>query len=83
MFSKFAKSFKIENKIEKQTYWLTLSSTYRIYNVFHIFLLKSYYYKIDDKNAHEFMQISNLINDDEQWKMKKIVDKMKIRKNDI
>ena len=66
MFFKFAKPFKIENKIKKQTYWLTLSSTYRIHNVFHVFLLKSYHHKTDDKNAHEFMQVSNLINDDEQ-----------------
>ena len=60
------KSFKIKNKIEKQMYRLTLSSIYRIYNIFHVFLLKSYYYKIDDKNAHEFMQVLNLINNDEQ-----------------
>ena len=66
MFFKFMRSFKIENKIKKQTYWLTLLSTYHIYNVFHVFLLKLYYYKIDDKNAHEFMQVLNLINDDEQ-----------------
>ena len=66
MFFKFTKSFKIKNKIEKQTYRLTLSSIYHIYNVFHVFLLKSYHYKVDDKNAHEFMQVSNLINDDEQ-----------------
>ena len=65
MFFKFAKSFKIENKIEKQTYRLTLLSTYQIYNIFHVFLLKSYSYKVDDKNAHEFMQVLNLINDDE------------------
>ena len=66
MFSKFAKSFKIENKIEKQAYRLTLSSTYCIHNVFHVFLLKSYYHKIDNKDVHEFMQASDLINDDEQ-----------------
>ena len=65
IFFKFAKLFKIENKIEKQTYQLTLSLTYQIYNIFHIFLLKSYHHKIDDKNAHEFMQILNLINNDE------------------
>ena len=47
------------------------------------FLLKSYHYKINNKNAHEFMQVLNLINDDEQWKVKKIVDKTKIRENDI
>ena len=66
MFFKFARSFKIENKIKKQTYRLTLSSTYQIYNVFYISLLKLYHHKIDDKDAHEFMQILNLINDDEQ-----------------
>ena len=66
MFFKFAKPFKIENKIEKQMYQLTLSSIYRIHNIFHIFLLKLYHYKVNNKNAHEFMQISNLINNDEQ-----------------
>ena len=66
MFFKFARSFKIENKIKKQMYWLTLSSTYQIHNIFHVFLLKLYHHKIDDKNAHEFMQVSNLINDDKQ-----------------
>ena len=66
MFFKFAKPFKIENKIEKQMYRLTLSSTYQIYNIFHVFLLKSYHHKVNDKNAHEFMQVLNLINDDEQ-----------------
>ena len=66
MFFKFARSFKIENKIEKQTYQLTLSSTYRIYNIFHVFLLKLYHHKINDKDAHEFMQILNLINNNEQ-----------------
>ena len=66
MSFKFTKSFKIKNKIKKQAYRLTLSSTYRIYNVFHVFLLKSYHYKTDDKNAHEFMQVLNLINNNEQ-----------------
>ena len=65
MFFKFAKSFRIENKIEKQTYRLTLSFIYQIHNVFHIFLLKSYYHRVDEKDAHEFMQVSNLMNDDE------------------
>ena len=64
MFFKFTKSFKIENKIEKQTYRLTLSLIYRVYNVFHIFLLKLYHCKVNDKNAHKFMQVLNLINDD-------------------
>ena len=48
------KSFKIENKIKKQSYQLTLSSTYRIYNNFYIFLLKLYHHKINDKDTHKF-----------------------------
>ena len=65
MFFKFAKLFRIENKVEKQTYRLTLLFTYRIHNVFHVFLLKSYHHRVNDKDAHKFMQVSNLMNDDE------------------
>ena len=83
IFFKFTKSFRIENKVEKQTYRLTLSFTYWIHNVFYVFLLKSYHHRVDDKNAHEFMQTSNLMNDDELWKVKKIVDRIKIRRDDI
>ena len=43
---------------------LLQSSTYQIYDIFYVFLLKSYHHKIDDKNAHEFMQVLNLINND-------------------
>ena len=60
-----------------------LSSTSWIHNIFHVFLLKLYHHKIDDKNAHEFMQISNLINNNKQWKMKEMVDKTKIKENNI
>ena len=66
MSFKFTKSFKIKNKIEKQIYRLMLSSTYQIHNIFHVFLLKLYHHKVDDKDAHKFMQVLNLINDDEQ-----------------
>ena len=65
MFFKFAKSFRIENKVEKQTYRLTLSFIYRIHNIFHVFLLKLYHHRADDKNAYKFMQVSDLMNDDE------------------
>ena len=83
MSFKFARSFWIENKVEKQMYRLTLSFTYQIHNVFHVFLLKSYHHRTDDKNAHKFMQVLNLMNDDELWKVEKIVNRIKIRKNDI
>ena len=63
---KFVKSFKIKNKIEAQTYHLTLFFNYRIYNIFHIFLLESYDHKVDDANANAIMQMSKLIDNDEQ-----------------
>ena len=62
---KFVKSFRVENKIKAQTYRLTLFSTYRIHNIFHVSLLKSYHHRIDVTKAYEFMQVSKLIDDEE------------------
>ena len=62
---KFVKFFRIENKINAQTYRLRLSSTYRIHNIFHVFLLKFYHYKANSKQTNIFMQISKLIDDKE------------------
>ncbi len=39
---KYYELFKIEKFLEKQVYKLRLFHTFRIYNVFHVFLLKSY-----------------------------------------
>ena len=63
---RFERSFKIENKIEAQTYRLTLFFNYRIHNIFHVFLLESYHHRVDDANVNAFMQASKLIDDDEQ-----------------
>ena len=75
---KFVSSFRIENKINTQTYKLTLFFIYRIYNTFYISLLKLYYHKVDDTKAYEFVQVSKLKNDQEIWEIKKIIDKTKI-----
>ncbi len=45
---KYYESFKIEKFIEKQVYKLRLSHTFRIHNVFHVSLLKSYKERFDD-----------------------------------
>ncbi len=45
---KYYESFKIEELIEKQIYKLRLFHTFRIHNVFHVFLLKSYKKRFDD-----------------------------------
>ena len=43
LFYKFVNFFRIIDKIRAQIYRLLLSITYRIYNIFYIFLLKSYH----------------------------------------
>ena len=81
MSHKFVKFFCIKNKIDAQTYRLILFNIYRIHNFFHISLLKNYYYKKNDKHAKQFMQISKFIDNEKQWKIEKILDKMNDKKN--
>ena len=45
LFHKFIKSFRITNKINAQAYRLLLSSFYKIHNIFHISLFKSYHHR--------------------------------------
>ena len=63
---KFMRSFRMKNKINEQVYRLTLSNICRIYNIFHVLLLKSYLHRADDLKAEVIMQVSKLINDTEQ-----------------
>ena len=52
---KFVESFKMKNKIEKQTYRLTLSNIYRIYNIFHVLFLKLYLHCVDNAKTKTIM----------------------------
>ena len=78
---KFAKSFKIKNKIDSQTYKLILFNIYRIYNTFHVSLLKKYHHRVDDKKTKIMFQISKFIDNNKQWKIEKIFDKKNDKKN--
>ena len=62
---KFINLFRIVNKIRAQAYRLLLSITYRIYNIFHIFLLKSYHNRDCDDASKSFMQVFELIDNNE------------------
>ena len=53
-------------KINEQTYRLTLSNIYRIYNIFHVLFLKLYLHREDDLKAKVIMQASKLIDDTKQ-----------------
>ena len=66
MSHKYVKFFRVENKIDAQTYRFILFNIYRIHNTFHVSLLKDYHHKENDKHAKQLMQISKLINDEKQ-----------------
>ena len=55
LFYKFMNLFRIINKIKAQAYRLFLSIIYRIYNIFHIFLLKPYYNRDCDDASKPFI----------------------------
>ena len=45
----------MKDKINEQAYRLTLLNIYRIYNTFHVLLLKSYLHRADDLKAEVIM----------------------------
>ena len=55
LFYKFINFFRIVNKMKTQIYYLFLSIIYRIYNIFHIFLLKPYHNRDCDNASKSFM----------------------------
>ena len=77
---KFVELFKMKNKIKKQTYRLTLSNIYRIHNIFYVLFLKSYLHRADNAKTKTIMQVSKLIDDTKQWKMKEIMNKIRSKK---
>ena len=62
---KFINFFRIIKKIKMQIYRLLLSIIYRIYNIFHIFLLKPYHNRDCGDASKPFMQILELIDNNE------------------
>jgi hypothetical protein len=45
---KYYESFEMQDLVEKQTYKFSLFHTFRIHNVFHVFLLKSFKRRFDE-----------------------------------
>ncbi len=73
---KYYESFEIEEFIEKQAYKLRLLNTFRIHNVFHVSLLKSYKERFDDVVASS----SIIINEEKHDEMKLILNSRLYRK---
>ncbi len=57
-------------------YHLDLLIIYRIYSVFHVFLLKSYNCRLINDFIFKYLALK-LINDEQEWKVKKILQKWK------
>jgi len=78
---KFAKSFHIQDIVEKQAYRLYLPTHYWIHNVFHVSYLEPYNWRLND----EIMQVlpsSKLINEEEEYKVEKVLRKQR-RKDEL
>ncbi len=73
---KYYESFEIEKLIEKQIYKLRLFHTFRIHNVFHVSLLKSYKKRFDDV----ITSFSIMINEEKHDEMKLILNNKLYRK---
>ncbi len=73
---KYYESFEIEESIEKQAYKLRLSHTFRIHNVFHVSLLKSYKERFDDVMTSS----SIMINEERHDEIKLILNNKLYRK---
>ena len=72
----FVSPFRIEDKVGAQAYRLTLPTNYRIHNTFHVSLLEPYQLREGAESA-DFMQPPKLIDDEEQWEVEEIVDKVR------
>ena len=76
---KFIRLFRVKDLVEKQMYRLFLSDTYWIHNVFYVFYLKPYQCCWEDESILS-LQSSELIDDEEEYKIEKILDKWKHKK---
>ena len=77
--NKMIEFFCIQELINKQTYHLDLSIIYRVYSVFHVFLLESYNRRLNDDSILDYL-VLKLIDDEQEWKIKKILQKRKRKK---
>ncbi len=73
---KFAESFHIQDIVEKQAYYLYLSTHYWIHNVFHVSYLELYNQCLNDKITQMLLSLK-LINEKEEYKIEEILRKQR------
>ena len=74
LLHKFIESFWIVNLIDKQAYQLTLSTHYRIHNVFYVSYLEFHKCHLNNNSLPELLFL-NLINDKKEYKIEDILSK--------
>ncbi len=79
LLNKMIEFFHIQEFINKQTYHLDFSVIYRVHSVFHVFLLESYNSRLNDDSILNYL-ILKLIDDEQEWKIEKILQKQKRKK---
>ncbi len=77
--NKMIEFFRIQKFIDKQMYCLDLSIIYRVHFVFHVFLLKLYNRRLNNDFILDYL-ILKLIDDEQEWKIEKILQKWKRKK---
>ncbi len=60
-------------------YCLSLSVIYRVHSVFHVFLLELYNHRLNDDSILDYL-VLELIDDEQEWKIEKILQKQKRKK---
>ncbi len=79
LLNKMIEFFCIQKLINKQMYHLDLSIIYKVHSVFHVFLLKLYNRRLNDDSVLDYL-VFKLINDEQEWKIEKILQKWKRKK---
>jgi hypothetical protein len=73
---KYYESFEMQDLVDKQAYRLSLSHTFRIHNVFHVFLLKSFKRRFDEV----ITSLSIMIDEEKHDEVKLILNNKLYRK---
>ena len=70
---KYIRLFHIKESVETQTYYLSLLILYQIHLIFHVFLLKSYKSRGEEKKTHISENIT--IDEHNEYKIEEILDR--------
>ena len=80
--AKFARLFRIVDRVGAQAYLLYFPKNYEIHDTFYVSLLEPYHHRESGPEAETFMQAPELIDDEEQWEIEEVTDDL-TRKGEV